>query len=112
MKARAAPMFSPRNVCHDLSRCRRNVGVAQPQEPLSLIPLKDCKLEALHKSLERMSRSLPVIKKKILDACVTCVMADKRVTTPEAELLRAVADALDCPMPPIMATGTGEMVDG
>ena len=37
-----------------------------------------------------------------LDACAGCIAADGRATVEEGELLRAVADSLDCPMPPLL----------
>ena len=36
-----------------------------------------------------------------MEACTACVRADGRIATEEAELLRAVADAMDIPMPPL-----------
>ena len=39
----------------------------------------------------------------ILDACGHCVVADGRIKTTEYELIRLVADQLDCPMPPLAA---------
>ena len=44
----------------------------------------------------------PLIKKNLLEACVHTVGADGVILEGEAELLRAVADTLDCPMPPFV----------
>jgi Zn-dependent protease with chaperone function len=38
-------------------------------------------------------------RQKVLDACVLCIQFDGQVTVEEAEMLRAVAAALDLPMP-------------
>ena len=38
----------------------------------------------------------------MLNACAYTVAADDKVCSREAELLRAVADALDCPIPPFI----------
>ncbi len=54
----------------------------------------------LDSCLTHLSQSVPFIRKKVLEACVYCVMSDNRVTVEEGEMLRAVSDALDCPMPP------------
>jgi hypothetical protein len=35
-------------------------------------------------------------------ACAATVMADDKVTDREAELIRAIGDALDCPVPPFV----------
>jgi uncharacterized tellurite resistance protein B-like protein len=44
-----------------------------------------------------------VEKAKLVKACAACVLADKKIEPIEAELLRAIADTLDCPMPPLLA---------
>ena len=41
-------------------------------------------------------------KARIIEACVTAVAADGKVTLIEAELLRAIGARLDCPIPPIL----------
>lgn len=43
----------------------------------------------------------PLLKPAILDACGHCVLADGEINTTEYELIRLVADQLDCPMPPL-----------
>ena len=35
-------------------------------------------------------------------AAAACVAADHEVTVSEAELFRAIADTLDCPVPPLL----------
>jgi tellurite resistance protein len=45
---------------------------------------------------------VPQIKKNVLSACAQTVAADGVIQQREAELLRAVADALDCPIPPFL----------
>ncbi len=44
------------------------------------------------------------VKKCLLGACATAVTANGKVTVEEAELLRAVADSLECPVPPLAPT--------
>jgi hypothetical protein len=38
----------------------------------------------------------------LLHACAVTVAADREVSVVEAELLRATADSLGCPMPPLL----------
>jgi tellurite resistance protein len=45
---------------------------------------------------------VPQIKKNVLNACALIVAADGVIQETEAELLRAIADTLDCPMPPFI----------
>ncbi len=42
------------------------------------------------------------LKRDLIEAGVACVIADKRITTIEGELLRGIADSLGCPMPPLL----------
>jgi hypothetical protein len=55
-------------------------------------------------SLERLRLLAPFAKPALLRACVETVMADGRLRVAEAELLRAIAATLDCPVPPLVAT--------
>jgi uncharacterized tellurite resistance protein B-like protein len=40
--------------------------------------------------------------KRMLSACAQTVAADGVIQEMEAEMLRAIADTLDCPMPPFV----------
>jgi uncharacterized tellurite resistance protein B-like protein len=48
------------------------------------------------------------LRRNVLLACGKTVAADGQVTEREAELLRAIADALDCPLPPFIEMMRGE----
>jgi len=47
------------------------------------------------------------IRESVIDACAHCAFADKMTTTGEGELLRVIALALECPLPPFMANAPG-----
>ncbi len=64
-------------------------------------PPGQCDLAHLDIALERLSQAVPQIKKNVLNACVQTVAADNVIQETEAELVRAIADALDCPVPPL-----------
>ena len=53
-------------------------------------------------ALETLAEASAQIKKTILGASVACVAADGRATIEEAELIRSIADAMDCPVPPLL----------
>ena len=53
-------------------------------------------------ALGEVAKAAPAVKKQIVDACVSGVGADGKVTVAEAELLRAVADSFGCPIPPFL----------
>lgn len=42
------------------------------------------------------------IKESVIDACAHCAFADKTITAEEGELLRVIALALQCPLPPFV----------
>ncbi len=67
------------------------------------IPADQCSLAAVDTALGRLGRLAAPLKRRVLSACVETILADRQVTVDEAELLRAVAAALDCPMPPLLA---------
>lgn len=69
---------------------------------LALIDKQKLTLSHVDTALEKLNQLKPLQKPKLLKALSQCVMADGKVTLREAELLRAVAAALDCPIPPIM----------
>jgi len=55
---------------------------------------------AVDTALDALSRSTGAVKQAVLEACAATIGADGRMTIDEGELLRTIADALDCPMPP------------
>lgn len=63
---------------------------------------KNATLRTLHTALERLSQASSGVKKTVFDACCQSVLFDGRVAVGEAELLRAVAYAMDIPVPPFV----------
>ena len=53
-------------------------------------------------AVTRLNCVKPLQKPKLLKAMSQCVLADQHVSLVEAELFRAIADALDCPVPPLI----------
>jgi hypothetical protein len=77
------------------------IHVAQPG--LALVPADQCELAQIDAALGRLAQASPQIKKNVLTACAQTVATDDVIPELEAELLRAVADAFDCPLPPCAA---------
>jgi len=69
---------------------------------LQFLPREKSGLQQLDTALDRFALAAPQIKKNVLEACVQIVGADGVIQEREAELLRAVADTLDCPIPPFV----------
>ena len=75
-----------------------------PDGDWGLLPREQCGVDQIDAALNRLSLAVPIIKKNLIEACAHTVGADGVIQESEAELLRAVADTLDCPMPPFVAT--------
>jgi Zn-dependent protease with chaperone function len=65
--------------------------------------LKTVSIKHLRDALLVLNTLSPLLKPAILDACGHCVLADGEIKTTEYELIRLVADQLDCPLPPLAA---------
>ncbi len=72
------------------------------QGVLTLIPVEGCGLQTVDDALSKLTQATAPVQRQVIDACTTCVGHDGWVTVEEADLLRAIADALDCPIPPFL----------
>jgi hypothetical protein len=77
-------------------------SLAGQQLPAMKSP-EDSSLRVVSAALDKLAQSAPVIKKKFLRAALVVVAIDGEVTVGEAEMLRAIADSLDVPLPPLFA---------
>lgn len=68
--------------------------LAMPREPV--------RLSEVDQSLDRLAAAAPGVKRRVVEALGHCVAADGEVQVQEAELLRAIATTLDCPLPPFL----------
>lgn len=69
---------------------------------LSLPPRTQADFGQLYSALGGLALLHPKLKKKVLTAAAECIAADRKITVEEGELFRAIADTLDCPMPPLL----------
>ena len=60
------------------------------------------KLDELDTAIDRLNQLKPLQKPALLKACAIAITSDETITAQEHELLRAIADSLDCPMPPLL----------
>ncbi len=74
-----------------------------PNVKLTWLTREQCSLAKLKESLDTLSRVAERHRGRLLDACAEVICADGEVKVPEAELLRGIADLLDCPVPPLIA---------
>lgn len=73
---------------------------ALPFKQFTLLTRSAIKLDAMDAALERLNQLKPLQKPQLLKAMSLCVLHDGKLHTLEAELFRALADGLDCPIPP------------
>jgi len=66
---------------------------------LELLAKDKINLADLDRALDKLARLKPLVKPRILKACVASIANDQKVLPVEIELLSAFSDVLDCPMP-------------
>ncbi len=62
----------------------------------------DISFEDLNEALSELVQVRALQKPALLKACAKCVTADGNIAVVEAELIRAIAATIDCPMPPLV----------
>ncbi len=72
------------------------------------VPLEKIGVSRVGAALDRLRQLAPFVKRELLEACADTVTADAHIAPAEAELLRAVATTLDCPVPPLLEGGAAE----
>ena len=68
---------------------------------IQLLKKSDLSFKKLNQALDTLTNLHPLRKPKLLKACIKTITADQMVSVVETELLRTIADTLDCPIPPI-----------
>ena len=88
----------------DEARGAFQAGAAElPFDNLQWIPRRDIQLSQLDRAVERLNNLKPLDKPALLKAISRSIFFNEKVSAIEAELFRALADSLDCPVPPILA---------
>lgn len=77
---------------------KRSVGAGA----LKMLPKSTVSLDSLNIAMDELEFLKPPLKKRFLQACVSCIAHDGKVTVQAYELTRAIASCLDCPMPPVL----------
>ncbi len=70
---------------------------------IQLVDKASLNLKDLDNSVDTLAALRPLLKPKLLKACIATITADGLASPLEVELVRTIADSLDCPMPPILA---------
>jgi Zn-dependent protease with chaperone function len=90
---------------HDEAAARRGFEAASAHlgiAGLEQLPADRCGLAPLDTALDELAAVVPKLKRRLVDAAALCIASDGVIEIAEAELLRATADSLGCPMPPLL----------
>jgi Zn-dependent protease with chaperone function len=71
---------------------------------LELVPKEQINLDALSTAVDELALLKPLVKPRLLKACLACITHDGAYVPEEMELMRAISDTLDCPMPPYLGS--------
>jgi len=66
---------------------------------IDLLPKTEITLTKLDEALDKLNMLKPLLKQTLLNSCLVCASADGKIVPIEIELIRAISDTLDCPMP-------------
>jgi Zn-dependent protease with chaperone function len=69
----------------------------------ALLPRERCSLSALDDAIATLDHTAMPCKRELIAGMLRCVSSDDTITVFEAELTRAIADGLGCPIPPLVA---------
>lgn len=67
-----------------------------------LPPRESVNLNDYHAAARRLARANPEVRKRVMRGMAVCVLDDREVTVREMELLRAMGDTINCPIPPLL----------
>lgn len=80
----------------------------EPGSEIVFLPAGECIPASLEQALLVLDGASLPIKRRLLAACLECLIHDGKMTVAEIELFRAVADAMGCPVPPWLEVGRQE----
>jgi len=69
---------------------------------LVLLSRQQINLEILDLAVENLALLKPLLKPRLLKACLTVITQDQKYSPDEMKLIRAIGDVLDCPVPPYL----------
>ena len=69
---------------------------------LALLPREQIDLAGLDAAVKQLALLKPLLKPRLLKACLAVITQDRNYSADETELMRAIGDVLDCPLPPYL----------
>ncbi|MDE0569544.1 MAG: M48 family metallopeptidase [Verrucomicrobiales bacterium] len=71
---------------------------------LKFLPPENCGIGQMDEALKAFEKCVPTLKKTLLIACGKAAISDGKITSNEAEILRAIGDSMGTPIPPFVYT--------
>lgn len=78
------------------AKAERELGVNN----IALLSRNKVNIDHLGKAVDKLALLKPLIKPRLLKACLAVITHDQEYSPDEMELMRAIAAVLDCPLPP------------
>lgn len=69
---------------------------------LVLLSRQQINFDNLSTAVDKLAMLKPLLKPRLLKACLAVITLDQEYSPREMELMRAIADVLDCPLPPYL----------
>jgi Zn-dependent protease with chaperone function len=69
---------------------------------LVLLSRQEINIKNLDLAVENLALLKPLLKPRLLKACLIIITQDQKYSPDEMELIRAIGDVLDCPVPPYL----------
>ncbi len=69
---------------------------------LKFLPPVNCGIGQMDEALKAFEKCVPTLKKTLLIACGKAAISDGKITSNEAEILRAIGDSIGTPIPPFV----------
>ena len=86
----------------DIDKAKQAFDIAADKteiKNISLLPKEEISLDPLNNVIDKLNMLKPLLKQKLLNSCLICVSVDGKIVPIEMELMRAISDALESPMP-------------
>ena len=77
----------------------------EPKATFDFLPAAECSSQQLASAFAALEAISPQLKRRLLAACLECIVHDRAVNLVEVEIFRAIADAIGCPVPPWLNVG-------
>jgi hypothetical protein len=79
-----------------LASAQQELGI----DNLILLPRQQIGFESLGAAIDKLALLKPLLKPRLLKACLAVITQDQHFAPTEMELMRAIGSTLDCPIPP------------